>query len=100
MISLLKIIANLDFEIPKQCLPIFSLDWKISHPAHFYWAVLGMGTKKSHWALGGKWEIFLILDGNSAFCSISKEVSETKQIADLGLLFSYGIRMLSETENC
>lgn len=42
----------------RQCLPIFSLDWKISHPAHFYWAVLGMGTKKSYWALGGKWEKF------------------------------------------
>ena len=37
-----------------QCLPIFSLDWKVSHPAHFYWAVLGMGTKKSHWGENGK----------------------------------------------
>ena len=50
----------------------------------------GNGNKEVVLGTGGKMGKFLILDGNSAFCSIGKEVLETKQIADLGLLFSGG----------
>ena len=50
----------------------------------------GNGNKEVVLGIGGGMGKFLNTGLNLALCSIGEEVSKTKQIADLGLLFSGG----------